>query len=211
MAYDYEIIKTKQEKAMTVAKEEEMFLLENLKKNKQIKEVAYCDSKDDQFKHRDIVYTTHQNPTYKKYIDVKGKKHYSQNDTCTHRQWIELQNAGGYKGWSQCMTTDYFAFVMDDGYYFVTPYVLKCNGISGMAHYNSDHNVDEHPYDEKEKPSPDEYYRLYNRRDKDLIYMIPDDDIKNMAKIWMDYDGKFHKGKNKVKHLFDGKLFDRND
>lgn len=202
MVYNHETIKTKQEKAMRVAKEEEMFLLENLKKNKQIMEVAYCDSKDDQFKHRDIVYTTWSNPTYKKYIDVKGKKHYSQNDTSTHRQWIELQNAGGYKGWSQCMTTDYFAFVMDDGYYFVDPFDLKCNGIARIAEYNSTHNVSENPYDEKEKPSPDEYYRLYNRRDNDLIYMMPDNHIKDMAKIWMDNDGNFHKGKHKIKHVF---------
>lgn len=96
------------------------------------------------------------------------------------------------------MTTDYFAFVMDDGYYFVTPFDLKCNGMGGMARYDTANN----PYDVKEKPSPDEYYRLYNRRDKDLIYMIPDDDIKDMAKIWMDNDGNFHKGKHKIKHVF---------
>lgn len=204
MKYKYETIKTKQENAMIVAKDEEMKLLEALRKNKQIKEAEYCSSSDDQYKHRDIAYTTWDKPTYTRYIDVKGAKHYSQNDTSTHIQWIELQNAGGYAGWSQSMTTNYFAFVLDDGYYFVDPFDLKCNGIAGIAEYNTTHNVSENPYDEKQKPSSDEYYRLYNRRDNDLIYMIPDDHIKDMAKIWMDNDGKFHKGKNKVKHLFDG-------
>ena len=204
MEYKYETIKAKQENAMRVAKDEEMFLLDALRKNKQIKEAEYCSSLDDQYKHRDIVYRTWDKPTYSKYIDVKGAKHYSQKDTSTNRQWIELQNAGGYKGWSQSMTTDYFAFVLDDGYYFVAPFDIKCNGIARIAEYNSTHNVSENPYDEKEKPSPDEYYRIYNRRGDDRIYMIPDNHIKDMAKIWMDNDGKFHKGKNKVKHLFDG-------
>lgn len=203
MVYNYETIKAKQEKAMRVAKEEEMFLLDKLRQNKQIKDAEYCSTLDDQFKHRDIVYHTHDNPTYSKYIDVKGAKHYSQNDTSTHRQWIELRTATGKEGWSKSMTTDYFAFVLDDGYYFVDPFDLKNNGIAGIAEYNTAHNVSENPYDEKEKPSPDEYYRLYNRRGQDLIYMMPNNDIKDMSKIWMDKDGKFHKGKNKVKHLFD--------
>lgn len=181
-----------------MAKSEERFVCDNLndkEKNPWCTSATMTDFKDNYFNHQDIKFTTEKFGDKVMSIDVKGRKRYWQNKSDSpYRHWVELKNNAGKQGWAFSTTTDYFAFHCDDGYYFVTPKDLQLQINKGVALHAFDYTVDKLGYNYKEiKPKENEFYRHYTRKrygHDDLMLMIPDDDIKKIAKMMMTNEGK---------------------
>lgn len=187
-----------------VARAEEKFVCDNLndkEKNPWCTSATMTDFKDNYFNHQDIKFTTEKFGSKIMTIDVKGRKKYRQNKIDSpYRHWVELKNNAGYQGWAFSTTTDYFAFHCDDGYYFVTPKDLQLQISKGVASHAFDYTVAKLGANYKEtKPKENEFYRAYTRKrygHDDLMMMLPDDDIKAIAKMMMDNGGKVIKLKS---------------